>query len=171
MIPDSEISVCPEHEVKSKIGTIFVNEEILEEYSVKIYEIDPYFYEHYNKKIQTDKNGCKYILFRIDIYFSKYSLAIEIDETGHTDRDLIFEEKGQKALEKKLNCKFIRINTSKENYDADYQASRIHTFTSKFKDKEKENEINKLKLQQTNQSVQNKNQKQFFYNIKNAYLL
>ena len=50
MIPDNEISVCPEHEVKSKIGTIFVNEEILEEYSVKIYEIDPYFYEHYKKK-------------------------------------------------------------------------------------------------------------------------
>ena len=50
MIPDNEISVCPEYEVKSKIGTIFVNEKILEEYSVKIYEIDPYFYEHYKKK-------------------------------------------------------------------------------------------------------------------------
>ena len=50
MIPDFEISKCPEHEVKSKIGTIFVNEKILEEYSVKIYEIDPYFYEHYRKK-------------------------------------------------------------------------------------------------------------------------
>ena len=50
MIPDSEISVCPEHEVKSKIGTIFTNEKILEEKSVKIYEIDPYFYEHYKKK-------------------------------------------------------------------------------------------------------------------------
>ena len=40
MIPDNEISVCPEHEVKSKIGTIFINEKILEEYSVKIYEIN-----------------------------------------------------------------------------------------------------------------------------------
>ena len=50
MIPDNEISVCPEYEVKSKIGTIFINEEVLEEYSVKIYEIDPYFYEYYNKK-------------------------------------------------------------------------------------------------------------------------
>ena len=50
MIPDHEITKCPEHEVKSKIGNIFVNEEILEEYSVKIYEIDSYFYEHYNKK-------------------------------------------------------------------------------------------------------------------------
>ena len=55
MISDNEISVCPEHEVKSKIGTIFVNEEILEEYSVKIYEIDPYFYEHYNKKYELIK--------------------------------------------------------------------------------------------------------------------
>ena len=49
MIRGSEISECPEYKVKSKIGNIFVNEKILEEYSVKIYEIDPYFYEHYKK--------------------------------------------------------------------------------------------------------------------------
>ena len=42
MIPDYEISVSIEHVVKSKIGTIFVNEKILKEYSVKIYEIDHY---------------------------------------------------------------------------------------------------------------------------------
>ena len=156
MIPDFEISKCPEHEVKSKIGTIFVNEKILEEYSVKIYETDPYFYEHYRKKIQTDENGIEYILFRIDIYFTEYFLAIEIDEKGHTDRDLIFEEKSQKALEKKLNCNFIRINTSRENYDADYEASRMQTFISKFKENEAKkikDEIKKLKLQLTNQDV------------------
>ena len=101
MIPDYEISESLEHEVKSKIETVFVNEDILEEYSVKIYEIDPYFYEHYNKKIQVDNNDREYILFRIDVYFTKYFLAVEIDEKGHTDRDLIFEEKIQKALEKK----------------------------------------------------------------------
>ena len=67
MIPDSEIPKCPEHEVKSKIGIIFMNEKILEEYSVKIYEIDPYFYEHYRKKIQIDENEREYILFRIDV--------------------------------------------------------------------------------------------------------
>ena len=89
-------------------------------------------------------------------------MTIEIDEKGHTDRDLIFEEKRQKALERKLSCKFIRINTSRENYDEDYEASRIQTFINKFKDKDKENEIKKLedklknlKLQLTNQSVQN----------------
>ena len=48
------------------------------------------------KKIQVDKNGCKYILFRTDVYFNKFLLAVEIDEKGHTDRDLIFEEKDKK---------------------------------------------------------------------------
>ena len=48
-IPDHEIYEWIEHKVKSKIGTIFVNEDILEEKSVKIYEIDPYFSEHYKK--------------------------------------------------------------------------------------------------------------------------
>ena len=57
MIPDSEISKCPEFEVKSKIGKIFKNHNPLEEYSVKIYKIDPYFYEHYEKKYKLIKMG------------------------------------------------------------------------------------------------------------------
>ena len=48
MVLDYEIFVSPEHEVKSKIETIFVNEEILEEYSVKIYEINPCIYVRIN---------------------------------------------------------------------------------------------------------------------------
>ena len=117
------------------------------------------------KKIQIDSNGQKYILFRIDIYFTKYCLAVEIDEKGHTDRDLIFEEERQKALGKKLNCKFIRINTSRENFHVDHEARRIQVFISQFKDnnikerdnkiKELEDEIAKLKLQSTNVSVEN----------------
>ena len=55
MIAESEVWECPEYEVKSKIGNIFVNEKVLEEYSVKIYEIDPYFYEHYKKKYKLMK--------------------------------------------------------------------------------------------------------------------
>ena len=93
-----------EHVVKSKTGTIFVNEDILEEYSLKICKIDPYFREHYEKKkkkkkIQVNSNGQKYILFRIDIYFTnftKYFLAKEIDEKGHTDRDLELEDEIEK---------------------------------------------------------------------------
>ena len=94
MIPESEIPQCPEHEVKSKIGNIFINEKILEEYSVKINKIDPYFCEHYKEKIEVDKNECEHILFRIDVYFTEYLLAVEIDEKKkHVGRDLIFEEK------------------------------------------------------------------------------
>ena len=50
IIPGFEIPACPEFEVRLKIGKFFVNEKMLEEYSVEIYEIDPYFYEHSRKK-------------------------------------------------------------------------------------------------------------------------
>ena len=56
MIPESETSECPEFQVKSKTGNIFVNEKILEEYSVRVYKIHLYFYEHYKEKIQVDEN-------------------------------------------------------------------------------------------------------------------
>ena len=84
------------HKVKSKIGTIFVNKDILEEYSVKIYEIDLYFSENYEKRIQVDKNGQQYILFKIDIYFTKYCLAVKVYEKGHTDRDLFLKKKDKR---------------------------------------------------------------------------
>ena len=48
-IPENKIYESIEHKVKSKIGKIFVNEDTLEEKSVRIYEIDPYFSEHYKK--------------------------------------------------------------------------------------------------------------------------
>ena len=89
------------------------------------------------KKIQVDKNGNKYILFRIDVYSNKFLLAVEIVEKGHTDRDLIFEDKRQKALEKKLGCKFIRINTSnaKNGYDIDYEFGNAEALIDEFKNK------------------------------------
>ena len=93
MIPDSEIPKCPEFEVKSKIGKLFMNEKFLEEYSVRIYEIDPYFYENYKEKIKVGKNEYKYILFGIDICFTEYFLAVEIDEQNHGGREFIFEKK------------------------------------------------------------------------------
>ena len=42
------------------------------------------------------------MLFRIDVYFTEYLLALEIDEKGHTNGVLIFEVKGQEALRKKI---------------------------------------------------------------------
>ena len=77
-------------------------------------------------------NGCDCILFWIDVYFTEYLLAVEIDEKGHIDR-------------KKLGYKFIRINKIKEDYDADYEASRIQTFISKFRDRQLKKLYKKLK--------------------------
>ena len=85
------------------------------------------------------------MLFRIGVYFTEYLLAVEIDETIHTDRGLIFEKKRQEALKRKFGCKFVRINTSIEGYDADYKACRIQRFISKFKGSQLKKLSKKLK--------------------------
>ena len=100
--PESEILQCAEYKIKSKIGKISEVEKILEEYCIKIYEIDSYFYEHFEEKIRVDKNGCNYILLRIDVSFSEYNVAVEVDEKGHTDRDVIFEKKDKNPHKKNL---------------------------------------------------------------------
>ena len=55
--------------------------------------------------------------YKIDIYFHDYRLAIEIDEKGHKDRNTNDEIQRQKALEKQLDHKFIRINPDEENFN------------------------------------------------------
>ena len=123
--------MTPHFKAKSRIRKNFKNCNPKEEYYVTIYEIDTYFYEEYKRKIQIDVNKRKYILFKIDVYFSDYSLAVDIDGKGE-DKDLIFELKRQKALEEKLNFKFIKINTGN---DLDYEISYLQKFIDDFKDK------------------------------------
>ena len=53
--------------------------------------------------------------YTIDLFFHKYKLAIEVDELGHADRN-INEIKRQRALEKELNCVFIRINPDERGF-------------------------------------------------------
>ena len=52
-------------------------------------------------------------------------------------KDIIFEEKRQKTLEKTLGCKFVRINTSnaKNGYDLDYMVGNVQAFVDEFKNK------------------------------------
>ena len=135
MIPDFEIPKCPEFDIKLKIRKILKNHK-LKNILLRFIKLILIFISTM-KKIQVDNNRCKYILFRTDVYFSEYSLAVEIDEKGHTDRDFIFEEKRQKALEKKLGCKFIRINTSnaKNGYDLGYYVGNIEALIDEFKNK------------------------------------
>ena len=50
MIPNSEIPACPEFEVKSKIGKLFMDQKNLEVYSVKIFRFDPFSMSMTKKK-------------------------------------------------------------------------------------------------------------------------
>ena len=62
-------------------------------------------------------------------------------------KTLFLKKKKQKALEQKLGCKFIRINTSnaKNSYDLDYKVGNAQAFIDEFKNKK----IKKLEKQLT----------------------
>ena len=79
-----------EESILSKIVTIFAAEEIILQHNV--------------------------LGYRIDAFFPKYKLAIEIDEQGHNDRDIDYGIRRQETIEKELGYKFIRINPAKENF-------------------------------------------------------
>ena len=70
--------------------------------------------------------------YRINLYFHKYTLAIEVDELGHTDRNLSDEIERQKALERQLGCVFIRINPDEQNYNIFREINKIHRHINKL---------------------------------------
>ena len=55
--------------------------------------------------------------YRIDLYFHKYKLAIDVDELGHADRNINDEVERQRALERELNCVFIRISPDEPDFN------------------------------------------------------
>ena len=64
--------------------------------------------------------------YRIDHYFYKHKLAIEVDELGHADRNLSNDIDTQKVLEKELDCVFITINSNGKNFNIFKQINKIH---------------------------------------------
>ena len=79
--------------------------------------------------------------YRIDLYFHKYKLAIEVDELGHSDRNINDEIERQRALERELNCTFITINPDARDYNIYREINKIHRY------------INQLTIQQTEQQT------------------
>ena len=75
------------------------------------------------ENMQTQYNVLGY---KIDLHFYDYKLAIEVDEKGDKDRDIHHETERQKATEKELDCKFIRINPDKENFNTFKAIHKIH---------------------------------------------
>ena len=79
--------------------------------------------------------------YRIDLYFYKYKLAIEVDELGHNDRYIDYEIQRSKALERELDRVFIRINPDAADFSIFKEIKKIHRH------------INKLTKQQTKDSI------------------
>ena len=69
--------------------------------------------------------------YRIDLYFHKYKLAIEVDELGHNDRNIDYEIQRQQALERELNCVFIRINPDAVDFNIFREINKIHRHIKK----------------------------------------
>ena len=138
MIPDSEIPKCPELEVKSKIGKVFKKYNPIQEYSVKIYEIDPQFYKHYEKKkYKLIKMGGNVfyleLMFTLIIFYQQQNLK----KKNILTEILFLRKKVKKHQKKKLGSEFIRIDTSnaKNGYDLDYEVGNIEAFIDEFKNK------------------------------------
>ena len=69
-------------------------------------------FEGENMQTQYSVLSCK-----TDLYFHDHKLVVEIDEKIHKDRSIDYGIKRQKAIEKELNCKFVRIDPDKENFN------------------------------------------------------
>ena len=85
--------------------------------------------------------------YRIDLYFHKHKLAIEVDELVHADRNLSNETERQKAIEKKLNCIFIRINLDEKNFNIFEEINKVHRHIKKSTKKSLINDLSKRLLE------------------------
>ena len=73
---------------------------------------------------------------------------MEIDEKDHQDSDISREIERQKALQKELCCKFIRVNPDKENFNIFKAQNEIFRHI-KESNKESTKEL-KLELEKNN---------------------
>ena len=78
--------------------------------------------------------------YRIDLYFHKYELAVELDELGHADRNINNEIERQRALEREINCVFIRINPDEPDFNILRETNKIHRHI---------NQLNEVKIKKT----------------------
>ena len=85
--------------------------------------------------------------YRIDLYFHKYKLAIEVDELGHIDRNIDYEIQRQRTLERELSCVFIRINPDAADFNIFKEINKIHRHIKKLSKKSLIDKISKRLLE------------------------
>ena len=85
--------------------------------------------------------------YRIDLYFHKYKLAIEVDKLGHSDRNIDYEIQRQRASEIELNCVFIRIDPDAADFNIFREINKIHRHIKKSSKKSLLDKISKSLLE------------------------
>ena len=77
----------------------------------------------YETKCPTEEQNRKYIRTEEELTkqdtnsLQSFRISVEIDEYDHEDRDIGCKIERQKALEKELGCKFMKINLDQENFN------------------------------------------------------
>ena len=96
--------------------------------------------------------------YRIDLYFHKYKLAVEVDKLGHTDRNVNNEIERQRALERERNCVFIRINPDEPDFNIFREINKIHRHINQLNEvKIKKQEDKTKELEDKNKNLEDKN--------------
>jgi hypothetical protein len=54
--------------------------------------------------------------YKIDMYVPKFKLAIEVDEVGHTDRNVEYERTREEYIKNNLTTNIFRINPNDQHY-------------------------------------------------------
>ena len=89
----------------------------------------------------------------------KDASEIVFHESGHADRNLSNETERQKALEKELDCVFIRINPDEENFNIFKEINKIHRHIKKSTTKSLVDDFSKRSLElkfKLNHSIKSK---------------
>ena len=68
-----------------------------------------------------------YVLsYRIDLYFPKHRLAIEVDEKENKDINQYKEVERENPIKEHFDCKFIRINPDEKDFDMYAEIGKIY---------------------------------------------
>ena len=83
--------------------------------------------------------------YHIDLYFSEYRLAVEIDEKGHVDKDENTKEERERKIKEILKCRFVRINPDIKRFDVYIEIGKIYNIIDEIKEKRNSKLIDKIK--------------------------
>ena len=67
--------------------------------------------------------------YRIDLYFPKHRLAIEVHEKGYPDRNEYENTERKNAIIEHLDCKFISISPDENDFDVDIEIDKMYNHT------------------------------------------